>query len=150
MSRVSTIDGQRMVFTTCVTCGVQYCVAERLWDEQRSKGGYHYCFNGHEQGWGKGQTEMDALKRERDRLKQRVAQEQDATESERQRRLAAQRSARAHKGQATKLRRRAKAGVCPCCNRTFQNLARHMGSKHPNFPPEAEEPLRVIEGGKFV
>jgi hypothetical protein len=24
-------------------------------------------------------------------------------------------------------------GVCPCCNRTFQNLARHMAGKHPDY-----------------
>jgi hypothetical protein len=23
--------------------------------------------------------------------------------------------------------------VCPCCNRTFQALARHMNSKHPTY-----------------
>lgn len=25
------------------------------------------------------------------------------------------------------------AGVCPCCNRTFKNLARHMAGQHPGF-----------------
>jgi hypothetical protein len=23
--------------------------------------------------------------------------------------------------------------VCPCCNRTFSNLQRHMAHKHPQF-----------------
>jgi hypothetical protein len=23
--------------------------------------------------------------------------------------------------------------VCPCCNRSFQNLRRHMATKHPEF-----------------
>lgn len=32
---------------------------------------------------------------------------------------------------------------CPCCNRTFQNLQRHMTSKHPDYVS-----LDVIEGGK--
>lgn len=26
------------------------------------------------------------------------------------------------------------AGVCPCCNRTFSQLSRHMQSKHPDVP----------------
>lgn len=26
------------------------------------------------------------------------------------------------------------AGICPCCNRTFSQLARHMQSKHPDVP----------------
>lgn len=28
---------------------------------------------------------------------------------------------------------RVKNGVCPCCNRSFQNLKRHMNTKHPNW-----------------
>lgn len=32
-------------------------------------------------------------------------------------------------------KRRALAGVCPCCTRTFQNVQRHMKSKHPNVVP---------------
>ena len=30
-----------------------------------------------------------------------------------------------------RLLRRVKAGVCPHCHRTFQQVARHMASKHP-------------------
>lgn len=26
-------------------------------------------------------------------------------------------------------------GVCPCCNRTFKQLARHMSIKHPDYKP---------------
>jgi hypothetical protein len=26
-----------------------------------------------------------------------------------------------------------KHGVCPCCKRTFENLARHMKGQHPTF-----------------
>lgn len=60
---------------------------------------------------------------------------------ERQRnwREGAERSASAYKGQATRLRNRIKAGVCPRCNRTFQNLQRHMAGQHPEFKPEAEK-----------
>tara|TARA_Y100000310_G_scaffold338946_1_gene430083 strand:- start:1163 stop:1354 length:192 start_codon:yes stop_codon:yes gene_type:complete len=46
---------------------------------------------------------------------------------------AAEKTASTYKGQVTKLKNRAKAGVCPCCNRTFQNLSRHMETKHPDF-----------------
>jgi hypothetical protein len=27
-------------------------------------------------------------------------------------------------------------GVCPCCNRSFTNLRRHMTTKHPEYPKE--------------
>jgi DNA repair exonuclease SbcCD ATPase subunit len=39
----------------------------------------------------------------------------------------------AQKGVTTRIKNRASNGVCPCCNRTFQNLARHMHTKHPDF-----------------
>ncbi|HEX9950777.1 MAG TPA: hypothetical protein VGB53_03340 [Rubricoccaceae bacterium] len=42
-------------------------------------------------------------------------------EAERQKRRAA-----AQKGAHTRTKKRIAAGVCPCCNRTFQDLARHM------------------------
>lgn len=35
------------------------------------------------------------------------------------------------------LRNRAAAGVCPCCNRTFEQLGRHMTTKHPEYVKEA-------------
>lgn len=34
------------------------------------------------------------------------------------------------------LETRAANGVCPCCHRTFKQLARHMKTKHPDFPGE--------------
>lgn len=33
----------------------------------------------------------------------------------------------------TRIKNRVKNGVCPCCNRTFENLARHMQAKHSDF-----------------
>lgn len=34
---------------------------------------------------------------------------------------------------AVRLEKRAKGGACPCCNRTFIKLSRHMATKHPDF-----------------
>ena len=54
----------------------------------------------------------------------------------------------AAKGQISKLKKRASAGVCPCCNRSFQNLRRHMGNKHPEFVGEQETVVDVLRGRK--
>lgn len=35
--------------------------------------------------------------------------------------------------ESAKLKKRASAGICPCCNRTVSQMARHMKSKHPEF-----------------
>ena len=45
----------------------------------------------------------------------------------------AEASLQATKGVVTRLKKRAIAGVCPCCNRTFQQLAAHMAHKHPDY-----------------
>ena len=37
------------------------------------------------------------------------------------------------RGVATRMKNRIKVGVCPCCNRTFQDLAKHMASQHKDF-----------------
>ena len=49
------------------------------------------------------------------------------------------RSHTATKGHLTRHRRRTAAGVCPCCHRTFKQLAAHMKRKHPGFPDQAEK-----------
>ena len=84
----------------------------------------------------KGESEEDKLRHERDRLQQQLAQKDDAIAYQRQMRETAERQAAAKRGQVTKLKKRAAAGVCPCCNRTFVELQRHMATKHPTFTAE--------------
>jgi hypothetical protein len=78
------------------------------------------------------QEQLDAERRRRQSAEQSVAYQADLAAT-------AKRSAAAFKGQVTRLKGRAKAGFCPCCNRSFSQLERHMASKHPNFSPEAQE-----------
>jgi hypothetical protein len=42
------------------------------------------------------------------------------------------------KGVKTRMANRIKHGVCPCCNRTFLNLQRHMTTQHPSFNMSAD------------
>ena len=37
------------------------------------------------------------------------------------------------KGQVTRIKKRVANGVCPCCNRTFKDLAAHMSTQHPDY-----------------
>lgn len=92
-----------------------------------------YCAYGHEQHFGKGETEETILRRERDRLKQALAQRDD--EIANANRLLAQQGWNISKMKAehAKTSRRLSRGVCPCCNRTFNQMARHMRTKHPEF-----------------
>lgn len=95
-----------------------------------------FCRWGHEQYFAPGKTDVQKAQEERDaaiRQRDSAIQQQARLSDERD---AAERKASAAKGQVTKLRNRAAAGVCPCCNRSFVQLARHMTSKHPNFSGE--------------
>lgn len=133
MSGTVNIGGILYEWQTCITCGVVYTVPEALINHQRKEGGYHYCCNGHSQGWSKEQSQSEKTRLERDRLRQQLAQKDDEINAQ----IRARESAENKLSQATKTVRkltvRASAGTCPCCNRTVSQMARHMKSKHPEF-----------------
>jgi len=121
----------------CITCGVFHAMPAVLVDRDREQGGYRYCPNGHQQGWSKDQSENEIIRRERDRLKQdaaRLVEEASAAQSE-----AFEQRERAIKAETInkRLKKRAAAGACPCCKRTFANMAEHMKHRHPDFIADA-------------
>lgn len=133
----------RMHEKICPVCGITYHVPEAWEAEQKRLGprGGWWCPNGHQRVYR--QSEEDNLRAERDRLKQEQAWYEDRLREERGRSKLAERRTAAAKGQITKLKRRASAGVCPCCNRTFQDLARHMAGQHPSFVSQPDESEHV-------
>ena len=117
---------QTLVVEECGECGVLFALPNNLRRralEDHTR--YLWCPNGHSLVF-KGKTEAQKL------------QERLDAERERSGRLAAERDQtaaclRATRGVVTRMKKRASAGVCPGCNRSFENLARHMASKHPDF-----------------
>lgn len=127
----------------CITCGIPFTVPLTVLEQHRRCGGYHHCPSGHSQGWSKDRSREGQDKRELDRLRQQQAQwDDERRELQRAADVERRRSAAA-RGQVTKLKKRAAAGVCPCCNRTFQDLQRHMSNKHPAFVSETDEAAHV-------
>ena len=118
----------------CVNCFVVFGVPFGFIAKRRQDKQSFYCPNGHSMSYR--ESALDRERRERQRLEQQIAQRDDEIRRQREMREAAERTASARKGQITKLKNRAAAGVCPCCNRTFQNLARHMNSQHPKYRAE--------------
>lgn len=118
----------------CGSCGVLYAVGEGFDRARRNDHKAFYCPNGHSKRFS-GESDEERLRRERDEARNRLAREQaqhDQTEA----RL------RATKGVVTKQRKkldRVKHGVCPCCNRHFENVEAHMATEHPDFDPVALE-----------
>ena len=124
-----------LVEETCLSCEMLFAVTDTFRRERIRDGQWFYCPAGHAQRFA--EPENARLKKELERAKRRTDQLLDRANRERRQREAAERSASAYKGQTTRLKNRAVAGVCPHCNRTFQQLARHMHSKHPEMVEEA-------------
>lgn len=125
----------KFVEIRCYLCGVAFGMDDYLYGRRIKDGRDFWCTNGHKQSYC--ETEADRLRRERDRLKQQIASKEDEIEFQ-------QRRAAAFQGQVTKIKNRIGAGVCPCCNRSFQNLKRHMANKHPEYRTEAPPDLKVV------
>ena len=113
-----------LVKLDCPACGVAFAIPELLRQNRIDRGGNFWCPNGHNLDYG--ESTVVKLRKQLDSATAREIHERDQ-------RKAAERSAAAARGQVTKLKNRAAAGICPCCKRHFVNLERHMGTKHPDF-----------------
>lgn len=123
---------------TCPSCGILFAAPEHKLDSMRKNGESGlYCPNGHTSGWRETEAERQKARAEREsnRAARLSAERDQAQASARAQRAAATRARR----ERDKDRRRVANGVCPCCGRTFKQLARHMQSKHPDFVDEANE-----------
>lgn len=109
----------------CPECGIHHYVPTAYMEEcRRDPNQWFHCPAGHRRHFV--ESEADKLRRERDRLQQRLASKDDEIRDLENQRRAAQ-------GQITKLKKRAAAGTCPCCQRTFSNMAEHMKRQHPEY-----------------
>lgn len=109
--------------TCCVSgCGVSFMMENNFIRKRREKHDDFYCPNGHAQHY-TGETEAQ-------RLTRILEAERNATESWRQRAKGYDRARAAAVGQVTRIKNRIERGVCPRCNRSFDNLRRHMKGKH--------------------
>jgi hypothetical protein len=143
-------------YTTCWKCRERWALRKELIEISKRSGLSLYCPFGHPGVWKAGKTDQELLQEELEAERQRRQSAEQNVEFYSQLQKRAEASARGYKGVATKLKNRARAGVCPCCKRTFKQLAAHMANKHPEFSvnPDgdlsADTPpiLSVVEGGR--
>lgn len=121
-----------LVTEECYLCGVTFAMPDSMQDNRRRDRKDFYCPNGHGQHYlGKTaeQKLREQLEEEQRRLvRERASRDRAEADANHQRRKAA-----AARGQVTKIKRRVGKGVCPCCTRSFANLAAHMAGQHPDF-----------------
>ena len=120
-----------LIAETCCTCGIPFGMPDYHQKKLKQKGGDFYCPNGHGQHYTN--PEIPELKKrlkaaeEGKQLYKQWYQAEQSDHDYTRRRLSAT------KGVLTKTKKRIANGVCPCCNRHFVNLQRHMETKHPEY-----------------
>lgn len=116
---------------TCWSCGVLFALPGNMLRHRRENGGSVFCPSGHENWWN--ESECDKLKKRLKARDEALERREQAHERTRERLQSEERSHSATKGHLTRTKKRVSGGVCPCCNRSFVALARHMKTKHPNY-----------------
>lgn len=119
---------------TACWCGVAFAVESHFLRRTRDEKGRIFCPLGHEGVYGS-VHENERLRRQLATAEAEKVQLLERILAEEQQRKRSERSARALRGQVTKAKKRAVAGVCPVadCHRHFTDLERHIGTKHPGY-----------------
>ena len=126
MSRGTTLSVKtetEFYIESCFACGCLFGMTMDFKDARQRNKDTFYCPAGHPQHYlGKSDKELrrEAEARARAAEDQALAAKQELARVKRE-----------AKAEQTRLAQRARGGVCPCCNRSFVQLARHMKTKHP-------------------
>jgi hypothetical protein len=118
MSRLSLAHSVDVESVQCAGCGSIFGVPTLLLSEFRKSHRNFYCPIGCSNHY-PGESSEEKAKRllsEECARHQRTIARANAAEQEMER-----------------MKKRAKSGVCPCCNRTFLKLAYHIKAKHPEY-----------------
>lgn len=133
----------RLESMVCAVCGVNFAVPEDFAANQRVKGAEakFYCPGGHMLSFG--ESESVRLKRELERKDAELRRVSDLAQRREKENQQLYKTKRQLAGKLRAVKKRVANGVCPCCNRSFVQLTRHMRTKHPDYVQhqnELEEP----------
>lgn len=119
----------------CWSCGCEFAVDQSVSSNKREYKKTLYCPNGCQLSFGKSRTDQvrEEMEAEIARVKRDKEYLEASVKRQRERANTAERSLTATRGVVTRIKNRVGKGVCPCCNRTFADLQRHMHAKHPDF-----------------
>ena len=133
-----------LVHVTCCKCGVVFGMSEIMDRKLRNDHSDFYCPAGHPQYFA-AKSKLELAQEKLEAKERDLAYQRECTERIRRQRDEAERRALTEKrvkmrfkNDRDRIKSRVGNGVCPCCNRAFQDLAKHMNHKHPNF--KATEP----------
>lgn len=121
----------------CYKCAIPFAVPVDYKQRLRDTGEEFFCPNGHGQVYTK--TTVMKLQEQIEREQEKIKHLNNSLDFVKTQRDSAERRIVGQKIQVSKLKNRIKNGVCPCCNRTFQNLHNHMKTQHPDYNHHSPE-----------
>ena len=121
----------KLEVVTCCSCGIPFGMPDYHKKRLLATGDEFWCPNGHRQYFS--ESDVQRLERQLKESKRQVELFKGCYEIEQADHDYTRRRLSATKGVLTKTKSRVANGICPCCNRHFENLQRHMGNKHPNY-----------------
>lgn len=139
---------QRLTIESCCVCGIAFAMPEEYREKRLQDHQNFYCPNGHSQHFTgesdadrakKLEKELAAERKQRQQVERSRDQWKDYADNVVEERDQAKKDLRTTRTQLTKTKKRLANGVCPCCNRHFTNLERHMHAKHPEYAPAEAE-----------
>lgn len=124
---MSTIEfSQAYVLVSCGPtdsggCGLDFAMSREFFDQTKRTGETWHCPRGHKRRWTGSTTEQEL-----ERANAKATHLADQLHAA---------GAEAERLRVTLLRDRHRFanGVCPCCNRSFENVARHVRGQHPDY-----------------
>lgn len=123
---MSTYSMTQTMFTLyCADCSIWFGIPKDFEERRRKDHAKFYCPVGHVNLYDAESAE-EKFRRERDSARQQLARVEDEKQE-------ALRVAARAKAETKKLKKRAAAGACPCCQRSFSNMIEHMKKQHPKF-----------------
>ncbi len=116
---------QTMYTLYCAKCSIWFGIPKDFEERRRNDHASFYCPAGHVNVYDK-ESDEEKFRRERDIARQQLARVEDEKRE-------ALKVAEKAKKETKQLKKRAASGTCPCCQRSFANMAEHMKQQHPQF-----------------
>lgn len=118
----------------CPNCSIAFGAPLRFIKERREDGKSFYCPAGHSMSFH--ETELDKLRKQLENEKRNVEWYKNAAKSKDSQIKGVNIQLGKVKAKLHRTETRVSHGVCPCCNRSFMNMQRHMKTKHPDYVKE--------------
>ncbi len=120
----------------CADCNQSFAITKTLWKRRKEDHKTFYCPDGHSNYYPQ-KTELEKTKEELYRA-QRSRDWYESLAAERRRSMSSL------KGQITKTKNKLVKGNCPECDEHFEDLAKHIQCKHPEFMPEPDVSTKTL------